>query len=203
MAFKRFKEESLLIIFYRNPELGKVKTRLAATIGDAKAFSIYLLLSEHTRSITQKLGVSKALYYSNHIDQNDGWPNDKYRKYVQAGSDLGEKMEHAFCNGFAEGFKSICIIGTDCLELKSSIINEGFRRLLTHDVVIGPANDGGYYLLGMNYLHSTLFRNKTWSTERVLADTLHDINLQGLSCWQLQPLCDIDEEKDLPTDFRI
>jgi rSAM/selenodomain-associated transferase 1 len=203
MPFKKFKDESLLIIFYRNPELGKVKTRLAATIGDAKAFSIYLLLAEHTRSITEDLDISKALYYSEYIDQNDGWLNNKYKKHLQVGADLGERMANAFNDGFNNGYKSICIIGTDCFELRSSMITEAFRRLLTHDIVIGPAQDGGYYLLGMNHLHSTIFKNKVWSTNTVLTDTLHDIKLQGLSCWQLQPLRDVDEEKDLPAHFRI
>jgi rSAM/selenodomain-associated transferase 1 len=203
MAFKKFKEESLLIIFYRNPELGKVKTRLASTIGDSKAFSIYLLLAEHTRSIAENLGISKALYYSDYVDENDGWSNSKYQKYVQVGKDLGERMANAFQDGFKNGYKSICIIGTDCLELKAQVINEAFRRLLTHDIVIGPAHDGGYYLLGMNHLHTALFGNKTWSTNTVLTDTLHDVKLLGLSLWQLQTLCDIDEEKDLPAHFRI
>lgn len=202
MPSKKIKDDSLLIIFYRNPELGKVKTRLAASIGDAKAFSIYLLLSEHTIRITERLSVAKAVYYSDYIDLNDSWSNDTYQKYLQAGNTLGEKMENAFQTGFIKGYKSICIIGTDCLDLTPALINEAFRRLLTHDVVLGPAVDGGYYLLGMNYLHTSLFKNKKWSTNTVLAETIHDIKLLGLSCWELETLTDIDEEKDLPAHFR-
>ena len=204
MRRKKFKDKdnALLIIFYRNPELGKVKTRLAASLGDAKAYSIYLLLGEHTMSITQNLAISKALYYSDHIDLHDNWANSKYHKQVQSGSDLGEKMANAFRSGFQSGYTSICIIGTDCLELTSTIIKEAFRRLLNHDIVIGPANDGGYYLLGMNNLHTSLFENKKWGTNTVLLDTLNVVRLLGLRCWQLDPLNDIDEEKDLPLHFR-
>ena len=202
MSLQKFKDESLLIIFYRNPELGKVKTRLAATLGEAKAFSIYLLLSEHTISITEKLDVHKALYYSEFVDHQDNWPPDKFQKHLQSGKDLGEKMTNAFQQGFTNGYKSICIIGTDCLELTSQIINEAFRKLLTHDIVLGPATDGGYYLLGMNSLHASLFNEKEWGTNTVLANTLHDIKLLGLNLFELETLNDIDEEKDLPLQFR-
>jgi len=201
MPSKKSKPDSLLTIFYKNPELGKVKTRLAASIGEAKAYSIHLLLCEHTIGITEKLTVPKAIYYSDFIDRNDNWSNNKFQKYTQTGYDIGEKMTNAFRSGFNNGYKSICMIGTDCLDLTSSIINEAFRRLLTHDVVIGPAKDC-YYLLGMNYLHGDLFKDKKWSTSKVLADTLHTIKLLGLSYWELEPLNFIDEEKDLPINFR-
>jgi rSAM/selenodomain-associated transferase 1 len=203
MSLKKLRDESLLIIFYKNPEIGKVKTRLAASIGEAKAFSIYLLLSKHTRSIAERLSVHKALYYSGFIDTNDGWPADQFKKHLQSGADLGEKMDHAFQKAFSDGYKSICIIGTDCLELTTPILNEAFRKLLTNDIVVGPAKDGGYYLLGMNHPHSSFFQHKKWSTNSVLADTLDDIKLLGLKVWKLPTLTDVDEEKDLPSYFRI
>lgn len=203
MPISKVKRESLLIIFYRNPEMGKVKTRLASSIGDAKAFSIYLLLAEHTRRITEHLGVHKVVFYSDYIDVDDSWPHGVYQKRLQMGSELGERMEKAFKSGFSEGYKSICIIGTDCLELTRNIIEEAFRKLLTHDIVIGPANDGGYYLLGMNYFYNKLFRNKRWSSNTVLADTLADTRMLGLTSWQLETLTDVDEEKDLPQHFIV
>lgn len=202
MPKRKFQQDSLLIVFYRNPEPGKVKTRLAASIGEAKAYSIYLLLCEHTRNITENLPMQKTLYYSDFVDTDDIWSKDVYRKFLQSGADLGERMETAFRTGFSSGFKSICIIGTDCLELSGKIITEAFRKLLTHDVVIGPAVDGGYYLLGMNRLHPALFRNKSWSTDNVLAQTLYDIRLLGLRCWQLEVLNDIDRVEDLPLNFK-
>ncbi len=202
MSKQQIPNESLLIIFYRNPELGKVKTRLAASIGDAKAYAIYLLLAQHTRSITQDLPQNKALYYSDYIDTEDAWSNNRFQKFLQSGEDLGEKMENAFKAGFNFGYKSICIIGTDCLDLTGQIISEAFRQLLSHDVVIGPAVDGGYYLLGMNYLHEALFKNKKWSTESVLTNTLDDAEVSGLSVFQLQVLNDIDRIEDLPLRFK-
>lgn len=201
MTKKNSSDESLLIIFYRNPELGKVKTRLAASIGDAKAFAIYLLLAQHTRNITDGLPQQKALYYSDYIDTEDVWSNQKFQKFMQSGEDLGDKMHNAFQVGFNFGYKSICIIGTDCLDLTEQIIAEAFQHLLTHDVVIGPAADGGYYLLGMNSLHESFFKNKAWSTESVLTHTLHDANSAGLSVFQLQVLTDIDRVEDLPANL--
>ncbi len=202
MESRSLKNKSQLIIFYRNPELGKVKTRLAAQIGDAKAFSIYLLLADHTRSITEKLLMHKTLFYSDHIDKKDNWSNKKYKKHVQSGKDLGAKMANSFEVGFIAGYKSICIIGSDCFELTSNIITEAFLKLQTHDVVIGPARDGGYYLLGMNKLNPELFYNKHWSSDTVLSSTLDDLKILGLDFWQLKTLNDVDEEKDLPADFR-
>ena len=202
MESRSLKNKSLLIIFYRNPELGKVKTRLAAQIGDAKAFSIYLLLADHTRRITEKLPVHKALFYSDHIDKKDNWPNRKYKKHVQSGKDLGDKMMNSFEAGFTAGYKSICIIGSDCLELTGKIIEEAFVKLKNHDAVIGPARDGGYYLLGMTKLYPHLFQNKNWSTDTVLSSTLDDFKTLGLDFWELKPLNDVDEEIDLPAHFR-
>lgn len=201
MAKQKPGNDSLLIIFYRNPELGKVKTRLAAAIGDGKAYSIYLLLAEHTRSVVEQLPMDKALYYSDFIDEDDTWLNGTFQKFLQSGNDLGEKMQNAFKSGFSSHYKSICIIGTDCIDLNANIISEAFRKLLTHDVVIGPAVDGGYYLLGMNRLHRELFENKMWGTDTVFSDTLSDIKLLGLACWELQVLNDVDRVEDLPPDF--
>jgi rSAM/selenodomain-associated transferase 1 len=202
MAKKKSNDKSLLIIFYRNPEMGKVKTRLAASIGDSKAYSIYLLLSEHTRIVTEVLPQQKALYYSAYIDEDDAWRNDLFQKFLQTGKDLGEKMENAFKSGFNAGYESICIIGTDCLDLTGKIITEAFRQLSTHDVVIGPALDGGYYLLGMKSLHETFFSNKNWSSDTVLTHTLRDSQELGLTVFQLKPLSDIDRVDDLPPEFK-
>jgi rSAM/selenodomain-associated transferase 1 len=126
-----------------------------------------------------------------------------YQKFLQSKGDLGQKMESAFIAGFAAGYKSICIIGTDCLDLRGRIITEAFEKLLSHDITVGPAADGGYYLLGMNRLYADLFKNKQWGTGTVLTDTLDDVKSLGLSCWQLEVLNDIDRVADLPPNFGL
>lgn len=193
--------KNLLIIFYRNPELGKVKTRLAKTLGDEKALAIYLALSSHTRFITKNLTIDKVIYYSKFVDTEDVWPNTTFQKKLQNGNDLGEKMNNAFVEGFQSGYERVCIIGTDCFELSRDIIKQAFDQLHTNDAVIGPAKDGGYYLLGMKKHMPELFRNKMWSTDTVATDTIQNFKDLSIIYTQLEVLTDVDEEKDLPANF--
>lgn len=193
--------KNLLMLFVRNPELGKVKTRLAASVGPEEALAIYMHLLQHTKQITENLPMDKLVYYSNDVDQNDLWPNDKYKKQLQPAGDLGAKMETAFKNAFVDGYTSVVIIGSDCHQLTPAIIEKAFEELKTHEVVIGPALDGGYYLLGMNKLYSELFSNKRWSTEHVFPDTILDLEKLHLSHKVLPELSDVDYIEDLDEDF--
>ncbi|HMP99749.1 MAG TPA: TIGR04282 family arsenosugar biosynthesis glycosyltransferase [Cyclobacteriaceae bacterium] len=190
--------KQLLIIFYRNPELGKVKTRLAAGIGDEKALAVYYLLSKHTRDITEALLFDKVIFYTDYIDKEDSWSNVSFIKEVQPYGDLGKKMEQAFIWSFERKYEKVCIIGTDCFELNAAIINEAFDQLSKNDCVIGPAKDGGYYLLGMKKMYSELFKNKRWSTDEVYNQTIADFEKLKLSYYKLPLLSDIDTEEDLP-----
>jgi len=191
--------KELLIIFIKNPVLGKVKTRLAATIGSEKALAVYQQLLTRTEAITKNLPCEKVVYYSDFIAEDDSWSSLVYQKQLQSGSDLGDRMFNAFKDGFAAGFNSICIIGSDCFELTSDIILRAFEKLQQNEVLIGPATDGGYYLLGLTELLPFLFQDKSWSTENVLEQTLQDIKEKGLSVALLPALTDVDEEKDLVT----
>ncbi|MCE2998201.1 MAG: TIGR04282 family arsenosugar biosynthesis glycosyltransferase [Cyclobacteriaceae bacterium] len=190
-----------LILFYRNPELGKVKTRLAKDVGDERALAIYHALCEHTLRISQSLACDKVVYYSHQIEFGDMWPDTLFEKKMQSGNDLGERMANAIEASFAHGYTSICIIGTDCLELTSEIINQSFTELEISDSVIGPARDGGYYLLGMKRLHPEFFRNKQWSTDTVYQNTIQDFEKKSLSYSILPLLRDVDEVKDLPAQY--
>ena len=189
--------KSLLIIFVKNPELGKVKTRLAASLGNEAALAIYRQMLRKTREVTRPVPVDKVVYYSESIDHNDLWENNYYQKACQQGSDLGERMKNAFQKPFAEGYESVCIIGSDCMEISSSLIKEAFEKLQSSDAVIGPSQDGGYYLLGMNRFIPQLFKNKAWSTDTVFASTLHDLNAPGMSYCELPVLNDVDTVEDL------
>ena len=196
------RSKNLLIIFYRNPQLGRIKTRLAAEIGDSKALAIYLFLSAHTRNITEHLPEDKVVFYSDYIDTEDSWTNSIYQKDLQNGPDLGQRMYNAFSNGFERGYQSICIVGTDCFELTSSIITDAFNALTSFDAVIGPAKDGGYYLLGMNQLRKEFFANKSWSTDSVFKDTIADFQKASIKFHELPVLSDVDERADLPEELR-
>ncbi|AZJ34678.1 TIGR04282 family arsenosugar biosynthesis glycosyltransferase [Tenacibaculum singaporense] len=192
-----FREQSrnLLLIFTRNPKLGKVKTRLAKTIGDEAALDIYKFLLEHTKQVTQNLSCDKAVYYSVKIRDNDIWDAPVYQKYQQEGSDLGVRMLNAFQQAFSTGYEKAVIIGSDLPDLTSEHINQAYEKLNSNDVVMGPAEDGGYYLLGMKKLHANIFQNKDWGTSTVRKDTLND--LQNESVHLLETLNDVDVFDDI------
>jgi len=187
-----------LIIFVRHPEAGKVKTRLAATLGNAAALFIYKKLLQHTLEITESIDTDKVVFYAGDIVEDDMWQRPKYIKLQQADGDLGHRMNAAFETVLAMGYNKVCIIGSDCCELTTEIIADAFHSLEKNDIAIGPADDGGYYLLGMKQLHSSLFQNKSWSTNLVLADTLQTIQQLGLTVQRLPQLSDVDEAEDVP-----
>ncbi|MEO8415184.1 MAG: TIGR04282 family arsenosugar biosynthesis glycosyltransferase [Ginsengibacter sp.] len=186
-----------LLIFAKNPIYGQVKTRLAATIGNDNALTVYHHLLQLTASVTTNLPVDKWVFYSNTIEKQDIWNNQVYKKYVQSGQDLGERMENAFAYAFREGNEEVVIIGTDCPELTSAIIMNAFAWLKKYDVVIGPARDGGYYLLAMKQMHPLLFHHINWSTHLVLQQTVAVCENANLSVFQMPELSDIDKENDL------
>ena len=183
------------MILTRNPELGKCKTRLAATVGDRAALEIYQFLLQHTVSLTKHLKVEKWVYYSEEIWEDDMWDNAHYQKKLQVGKDLGERMQNAFKEGFQAGFEKVIIIGSDMYNLAQTDLEEAFSKLETHDYVVGPAEDGGYYLLGMKSLNEALFRDKEWGTDTVLADTLQ--NLKTARVGLLPERNDIDYYEDI------
>lgn len=190
-------EQKQLIVFVKNKELGKVKTRLAKTIGDEKALYIYKALLQHTCSTAGKVEAIRKVYYTSFIDSNDEFEGDLFEKRIQTEGDLGGKMYTAFKDSFGEFSDKVVLIGSDCYEITSQIIENAFSALSTHDFVLGPANDGGYYLVGMKNLNKSIFVNMTWSTENVLLDTILQVKALKKTFHLLPTLTDVDEEKDL------
>lgn len=184
-----------LLLFIKNPEKGKVKTRLAATVGEEQALKIYLALLEHTRKVAQAVQVDRMLFYSSHVVNEDEWPNQAFQKYVQEGADLGDRMLNAFQLAF-EKHQKVVIIGSDCASLTPAILQDAFDQLDHFPFVIGPATDGGYYLLGMKAPEPALFQHMEWSTDRVLPTTLDRIRNLGKLYHLLPELSDIDFEED-------
>ena len=187
--------KNLTIVFVRNPELGKVKTRLAKTIGDKDALKIYTLLLQHTESVLHKASSDKVVYYSEEIQNKDLWDDAVYQKKLQKGADLGERMQNAFETAFKDTYEKAVIVGSDLFDLNPNHIEEAFTALENHDVVLGPSLDGGYYLLGMKKMHLAVFKNKQWGTDSVLESTLKNLNQQNVKL--LEALNDIDTFEDL------
>ena len=184
-----------LLIFTRNPELGKVKTRLAATIGPEKALKVYTDLLLHTRNETQSIDCDKFVFYDNYIPKEDIWLDTIYHKQLQSEGDLGQRMQHAFEVLFEMGYSNCIIVGSDLFELKTALIENAFENLNTYESVIGPAIDGGYYLLGLKGIKPALFQNKDWGTNTVYEATLKDLVTE--KTFVLPALNDIDTFEDL------
>lgn len=184
-----------LLIFTRNPELGKVKTRLAKTIGDEKALIVYNDLLLHTKIETHAIDCDKFVFYDNSIIEDDIWSEEYYQKKLQSHGDLGQRMHDAFEILFEMGYQNCIIIGSDLFDLKAIIIETAFKKLMKHDVAIGPAEDGGYYLLGLKKGHPAIFQNKDWGTASVFKATMKD--LKGQKVCLLDTLNDIDTFEDL------
>lgn len=190
-----------LIVFIKNSELGHVKTRLAKTVGDENALRIYKALIQKTKDQISGVKAQKSIYYSNYIDNYDQFATDEFAKRLQMGEDLGERMKNTFEAAFNQGAEKAVIIGSDCWQLTQEVVDEAFEALDNADFVIGPAEDGGYYLMGMSSFIPDVFNGKEWSTSNVLVDTLLDVQNNGLTHQILRTLSDVDYETDLPEEL--
>jgi len=183
-----------LIIFVKNPIPGTVKTRIARTVGNDRAVEVYQHLLRHTQEIVTQLPQHRVVYYGDFVNPNDGW-ND-YSKHLQTGNDLGQRMLNAFRKQFFSGANQVVIIGSDCLAITPDHIRRAFTALDQTDIVIGPATDGGYYLLGMKQPHDFLFTDMPWSQPELRQRTELAILQHNLTFEQLDELTDIDEWAD-------
>ena len=184
-------KKNALIVFSRNPILGKVKTRIAKSYGNKKALEIYKkLIQINEKTISNFTEIKTFIFFDENID-NQYYKNEIYKE-KQEGNTLGEKMLNAFKLVKKKGYKNIIIIGNDCPYITSLILKNAFEKLNKYDYVIGPTYDGGYYLLGMKKINKNLFIEKEWSTESVFEDTLKNIKKEDKKIFILEKLEDID-----------
>lgn len=185
-----------LLIFTRNPVLGKCKTRLAAVIGERAALEIYLLLLRHTAFVCGGLpDINKFVYFSEHPYDGTNWDSEIFDYKIQQGADLGLRMKGAFDQAFEAGYSEVIVIGTDLLDLTTADLAAAFEQFSENEVVLGPAQDGGYYLLGLKKPNPGIFQNKAWGTDTVLSDTLAD--LKDFKTALLPVRNDIDRYEDI------
>ncbi len=193
-------KENVLILFVRLPVPGRVKTRLARHIGNVAAARVYQNISEAIiRSVKDNESFDTLFFLDSPEFEAD------YRDYmhihknlrIQAGSDIGERMAHAFQMVFAEGFKRAVLVGTDIPALTGEIVTEAFKSLCDHDTVLGEALDGGYYLIGLNSPQDFLFTTIVWSTGTVFEKTVSLLKTHSLTIAFTPRLRDIDTLKDL------
>lgn len=189
--------KSALIIFQKNAVLGKVKTRLGASIGAEKALEVYNWLTAYTHEQVKGLKVDKFLFYSEFIPEHSNEDLPSYQFEIQTGKNLGTRMSNAFALLFAKGYKNVVVIGTDCPNLKTEDLNQAFLNLSQADLVLGPAKDGGYYLIGMSQFIPEIFKDIPWSTSEVLDMTLERANALEIDYKFLSTHTDIDTLEDL------
>lgn len=191
------KNRQQLIIFVKNREEGQVKTRLAATIGKKKAFQVYNMLLRITAEATKHVNAERLVSYSKYIEKDDFFKDSKFQKTVQSGVGLGERMRNAFCEGFSEKKEKIVLIGSDCPDISMEIIHHAFQKLDAAECVLGPSQDGGYYLIGLNKPIPEIFEKMRWSIGSVFDETVKRLDSVSASYHLLPVLNDIDNEEDL------
>lgn len=189
-----------IIIFIKNPEPGNVKTRLAKDISSYKAAMLYRCFVEDIISSLCNIDAD-ILIFHNTDDQDTfvEWLGAKYSFFYQKGEDLGEKMKNAFLKTFEIGYTETIIIGSDTPEISMEIIAEGFNMFTGFDAVIGPARDGGYYLLGFkksSFLND-VFENIHWSSSTVFKETISILETKKIPVFTLVELNDIDNIDDI------
>ena len=188
-------KENALIVFVKNPEPGKVKTRIANAVGNDEAISIYKQLLQFTAKIAKGVDCERYVFYFPLVLEGDMFDSAYFHKKLQIKGNLGDKMQTAFASVLAK-HKHVLIIGSDCAELTSHDIQRGFDELEENDVVIGPAKDGGYYLLGMNDLQMFLFKDMPWSEDSLLDESIIRVQDRGLNYSLLNIKSDIDYIED-------
>jgi uncharacterized protein len=192
-----------VLVFVRAPEAGRVKTRLASAIGAEAALRVYRRLAEHTLREAAALAGEGVRVRVHHTPADAG---DAVRAWLGAGpvylpqaeGDLGVRMEDAFARAFADGAERVVIVGSDLPALSAALLRRALDLLDAHPAVIGPARDGGYYLLGLTAPVPGLFGGIAWSTPGVLSATLARFRAAGMDPVLLETLADVDEAADLP-----
>ena len=197
-----------LIVFTRYPEPGKVKTRLIPDVGAEAAALVYKQMTERTlqqaRALKLLRPISIEVWFTggSEAQMRDWLGNDlDYQSQPEGG--LGDRLSYALQTAIAKGGNSVITIGTDCPELDTATLDRGFRELQQHDLILGPATDGGYYLIGMQRFIPELFADIPWSTSDVLQKTVETSEKLGLTLSYLPYLTDVDTAKDLAIWERI
>jgi len=191
-----------LIIFTRNPEPGKAKTRLIPILGPEGAADLHRRMVEHTLIWARRLKdyppVSLEIRFAGgSVDAMKNWLGPDIAFTPQGNGDLGQRMEQAFEEAFQSGMEQVVMVGTDCPGLTEDLARQAFVRLQEADVVLGPARDGGYYLIGLKRPAAGLFQDIPWGTNEVLKKTLTAARNLQLRISLLTPLADVDRPGDL------
>jgi len=191
----------LLAVFARTPELGKVKTRLSPPLSPAQVLALHRAFVEDTLAHMDRLerpGLEKHLLLTHPLtDDSDLSVPEGWQTSFQIEGDLGARMGKLFQTSFARSVSRVIIVGTDSPTLPLAVVEEAFNELQHGQVVLGPAEDGGYYLIGCTSWHPELFSEIDWGTSAVLEQTLERIASVDVPLKTLIPWYDVDRSDDL------
>ncbi|MEB3225284.1 MAG: TIGR04282 family arsenosugar biosynthesis glycosyltransferase [Synechococcus sp.] len=188
-----------LIIFTRYPIPGQTKTRLIPALGAEGAAHLQRQLTEHTLQTVKALtDIDISIYFAGgSLPQMQDWLGDEWTLQAQQGKNLGDRLIHAFQTSNQQGYDKTVVIGIDCPGITSVILETAFLNLDAAEVVLGPALDGGYYLIGLRRNMPELFTDMPWGTEQVFQETQTRSQRLHLSLALLPSLQDIDYPEDL------
>ncbi len=199
-------DDRCVLFFVKYPKEGEVKERLSAALGETMTVELYRNFVLDLLSTLEKLGSRFwiCFYPDNLQEKFKRWLGMQYCYMPQKGEDLGQRMKNSFIQAFAEGFQRVIIIGSDIPDLPGTIINEAFLFLETHDAVVGPSFDGGYYLIGFRYNNFSprVFEGINWSTDTVFQETMKILKKAGCKIHVLPEWRDIDTLADLKDLFQ-
>ena len=189
--------ETKLIIFVKAPRLGNVKTRLAESIGEHAACAAYqTLVARLVKNLDRLPGVELRFSPDDAAEEIRPWLRHDWLLSPQGPGDLGKKLNRAFQESFAAGATRVVLIGSDCPAIVAADIEMAWATLATHDVVLGPAADGGYWLIALRQPQPNLFESIPWSTEKAFETTMARAHEAGLSLHCLRTLSDVDLIED-------
>jgi rSAM/selenodomain-associated transferase 1 len=186
-----------LIIFVKAPRRGGVKTRLARAIGEEAACAAYKrLVEELIERLASIPSVELRFTPDDAVTEIRQWRRDNWHLRPQGEGDLDQRLERAFADAFANGAEYVAAVGSDCPAITPEDIQSAWAALRTNDVVLGPAKDGGYWLIGLREPRSALFQTIDWSTDQVLKQTMRRAQARNLKVELLRELSDVDTESD-------
>jgi len=188
--------KTCVVVFGREPVPGEVKSRLAAGIGADAAARVYGAILEHTLE-DARIGGARVVLSLADVPSGSWAGNMNVATEIQRGSNLGDRMEDAFARRFAEGEARVVIVGSDCPWLRATHIAKASAKLGGADVVLGPATDGGYWLVAQRPPGLAMFTRIPWSSPETLEQTRKRIRALGGTWLELEELVDIDTVDDL------
>lgn len=192
-----------LQIFVKHPIAGQTKTRLAAGIGHPQALKAYGLLLEKMKGIALSLQeeYDVEIWYGNMIPATDLWNDSPFPRFLQWGDDIGERMMNAMNQALDKGADKVVLVGSDLPHLTDEIVRQAFEALGEEATVFGPAEDGGYYLVGMTAMSPEIFTDMIWSVDDVLAESQQRLAMNSKTWAEVTTLNDLDTVEDLAGTF--